>query len=208
MPIHFVIDEPRTTPPYDPTTETVFVKGTYSGAKPTTMWCVAADGAAPGATHNPFEAGATEFMAMNAGKWEATGPAIAGDGVKHVRIWSIQPGSLEIAFDDREYSVVTPGPAPPATPATTTAARMVSANKASASSKSGAQPQASTKGSKARASLNGTPAKPAAKPAKRGGGKGKAARPKAAAASRGKGRLTPTKGKPKAPKAGKRKRAR
>ena len=211
MPIHFSIVEPRAAPPYDPMTESVFVKGTYTGAKPTKMWCVTGDGPAPGATHNPFEAGAMEFMALPAGKWEAPAPAIAGDGVKHVRIWSIQPGSHTIEFADREYSVqsVMPPPPPmPPMPPMPMAADSALAKKAGKMSKSRAASKSSSKTSVSRASQNGAPAKPAAKPAKRGSSKGKAAKPKAAAASRGKGRLNPTKKKPKASKAGKRKRSR
>lgn len=201
MPIHFSISDPRTTPPYDPMTEPVLVKGTYSGAMPAKMWCVTGDGAAPAATHNPFEVGAMEFGASAGGFWEAPAPAIAGDGLKHVRIWSIQPGSLEIAFDDREYSVQSVMPPPPPMPPMPMTIASVTAKKTGKTSKSRIQNKSSSKTAQSRASQNGSPARPAAKPVGRRSGKGKAAKPKAAAATRGKGRLVPaTKKKPKVSK--------
>lgn len=195
MPIHFTIVEPRATPPYDLTTETVRVRGTYTGSKPDQMWCVANDGACPTATHNPFQANATEFDAASDGTWEVPGLAIAGDGMKHVRIWSIQPGSHTIEYDDQEYSVESTGPDP--SPPTAT---FVSARKSAASSKSGARARSSAKGARATASQNGSSARPAT-PAKRRTGKGQAAKQKAAAKARGKaGRPLAAKSKPKANK--------
>jgi hypothetical protein len=71
----------------------------------TRMWILQGDGYAPTATQNPFEAGAMPLTSVGVASWNSGNFMSTSSGVKHVRVWFLKPGSLEIQYAKADFTI-------------------------------------------------------------------------------------------------------
>jgi hypothetical protein len=111
----FAYPSPMTMPPPPP----IPINGNHDGDpyNATRMWILQGNGFAPTTPQNPFEAGAAPLTTVGVASWSYGHVMTPTAGTKHIRVWILKPGSLEIQYAKADFSIkATPPPPPPPRP--------------------------------------------------------------------------------------------